>query len=160
VRLTVVAQGETSDATSQECLSWALGGIGVPPGTIATASATYSTSVPSNAIEGSLSLSINWSPGSDTGSLNLTFPTPQSITGIRLGANSDPPTSETYSITEGSSMTSIGTATEMVNGNTMLTVESAIPLNPGSYSTITINVDGNGSWAAINAVSLLTSECP
>jgi hypothetical protein len=57
-------------------------------------------------------------------------------------------------------MTSIGTATEMVNGNTMLTIEPAIPLNPGSYSTITINVNGNGSWAAINAVSLLTSECP
>jgi hypothetical protein len=158
------APSDTSDATpdssSLECPTWALGGIGVPPGTVATASATYMTSVPADAIAGSLSLSTNWCPGSNAGWLNLKFPAPLSITGIRLAANSDPPTSETYSFAEGSSMTPIGTATEMVNGNTALTIEPAIPLKPGSYSSITITVNGGASWVGINGVSLLTSACP
>jgi hypothetical protein len=69
-------------------------------------------------------------------------------------------TAEAHLLVSRSYAPAVGIPSEALNGNTMLTIEPAIPLNPGSYSTITINVDGNGSWAAINGVSLLTSECP
>jgi hypothetical protein len=114
-----------SDSSSDaSCLTWALGGIGVPSGTVATASATYSTDVPSNAIDGDLTT--EWNADGHTGSLTLQFPTPQTITGIRMATTSSPPTEESYIITASGSSTTIGSATEMVNGSATDTIEPAI----------------------------------
>jgi hypothetical protein len=152
------------DSGDAGCLSWALGGIGIPAGTLATASATYSNDVAADAIDRDLSTC--WNAPGYTASLSLTFPMPQSITGIRMAANSSPAASETYTVTPVGSSTMIGSATETVNGNTSVdggppyTIEPAIPVTPGSYAGITINVDGVASWVAINEISLLTSECP
>jgi hypothetical protein len=153
------------------CLSWALGGVGVPAGTVATAA---SGSSPANAIDGNLSTS--WNSGGYTGSISLQFPTPQAITGIRIAAQAGPGTNETYAVMTladaDSGATMIGSATEMVNtgtttemvdaGGTLgtITIEPAIPVTPGAYAGITINVNGMASWVEIVQVSLLTVGCP
>jgi hypothetical protein len=152
------------DSSSADCRSWALGGIGVPTGTVATASTTYSTDVPALAIDGNLATL--WNATNYSGWLSLEFPTPLSITGIRMAASSSPATEETYSVTTLSGSTVIGGATEMVNGNTSIdggppyTIEPAIPITPGTYDGIIINVSESSSWIVINEVSLLTAACP
>jgi len=68
-----------------------------------------------------------------------------------------------------SGATMIGSATEMVSTGTAttemldagtITIEPAIPVTPGTYAGITINVNGMASWVVIDEVSLLTAECP
>jgi hypothetical protein len=153
------APSDGSGTSDGGCLSWALGGIGVPPGTLASASTTYSNDVPALAIDGELTT--DWNATDYTAWLSLQFPTPQTINGIRLAANSSPPTSEIYTVTSaGSSPTTIGSGTEVINGNSGYTIEPAISVTPGTYAAIIINVNGAGSWVAVNEVSLLTSECP
>lgn len=164
---------------STPCLSWSLGGIGVPAGTVATASSTCtapsscsaSSDSPSYAID--RNLSTNWNSGGNTASLSLQFPTPQAITGIRIAAGAYPGTNEAYAVMTladaDSGATTIGSATEMVNTGTAttevldagtITIEPAIPVTPGTYAGITINVNGMASWVVIDDVSLLTAECP
>jgi hypothetical protein len=46
-----------------------------------------------------------------------------------------------------------------VNGTPGYTIEPSISVTPGMYPGLTINVDGNASWAVINEVSLLTTSC-
>jgi hypothetical protein len=152
------------DSSSADCRSWALGGIGVPAGTIATASTTYSTDVPALAIDGNLATL--WNATTYSGWLSLEFPTPLSITGIRMAASSSPATEETYSVTALSGSTVIGGAPEGVDGYTSIdggppyTIEPAIPITPGTYDGIIINVSKSSSWVVINEVSLLTATCP
>jgi len=154
---------DTSDTTGDGsgdagCLAWSLGGIGVPAGTTATASATYSTFAPSNAIDGNLATL--WNAPGPTASLTLHFLKPQAITGIRMAATSSPATMESYTVTASGRPTTIGSGTLMVNGLTPVTIEPAIDVTPGTYSGITIAVNGMASWAVINEVSLLTTTCP
>lgn len=154
----VTADVPVDTSTDAGCLTWALGGIGVPTGTVGTASATYSTDVASNAIDGNLAT--DWNAPSNMASLTLAFPKPQAITGIRMATTSSPATMEAYTVTPSGSSTSIGSATEMVNGNPTPTIEPVISVTPGKYAGITISVNGEASWVVINEVSLVTTDCP
>jgi hypothetical protein len=164
--------GGSSDSGSSGdagCLSWALGGIGVPAGTIVTASTTYQSDVASLAIDGVLAT--EWWASTWTGWLALQFPSPQAITGIRMAALAGPSmgsttATEAYTVTLAGSSTTIGSATETVGGTGPYTIEPAIPVTPGTYSGITINVNagdpnlGVSTSVGINEVSLLTTACP
>ncbi len=161
--------GDAGGAGDAGCLSWALGGIGVPAGTVVTASSTYGSAVASNAIDGVLAT--EWWASTWTGWLALQFPSPQAITGIRMAALAGPsmgsPTaSETYTVTPAGSSTTIGSAAETVNGTGPYTIEPAIPVTPDTYAGITISVNagdpnlGVSTSVGINEVSLLTTGCP
>jgi hypothetical protein len=146
------------DAGPPRCLTWELGGIGVPAGSRATASATFEPYGPENTIDGDI-LTL-WNSASPTGSITLELSRPVSITGIRLAADASPPSDVTYTVLLGP--TEIGRATFRVAGSSsMPMVLPVLPVTPGSYARLTITVDtGSVSWAEITEVSLITPECP
>jgi hypothetical protein len=135
-----------------------LGGIGVPAGTVATASGSYLTQTPEGVITGT-----GWNAGAFSGWIELTFAAPVTLDGIQLVAGADPTATETYTLTgfQGSTSVSLGSWTDTVEGNCQ-----CAPLLPpmlfaaGSYDAIQIAVNGGASWVAINQISLLTSSCP
>lgn len=142
------------------CFSWALGGIGMPPGTIATGSATYQSDVAALAIDGILT--DYWQPGDYSGWLELQFPSPQTIIGIRMAAWCGDVDMVSYTVMSSTS-TTIGGATESVGsvgGAAPYTIEPAISITPGTYTRITINVSDPMNWVKISEVSLLTTACP
>lgn len=138
-----------------------LPGVGVPAGTIATASDVLTvdtTAYPADlAIDGSLAT--QWNSGTVNGWITLTFAAPVAISGIRLHADAQPVTDQTFTITADGSPTPIGTGTTSV----MLTpgaVLPDIPVTPGSYSSITITVDSGESFVGLDEIWLLPSSCP
>jgi hypothetical protein len=154
------SESDSVSSGSGGCLSWALGGIGVPAGTVATASASYGNQLPAQAIDGALTT--DWNSGANSGALTLTFPGPQEMTGIRIAAAASPSTSEVYTVT--SSGVSLASATESVTSGgpptAPPTIEPSITFGPGSYSSLTITIDGESSWVEVAEVSILTSQCP
>lgn len=142
------------------CSTTVLGGIGIPMGSVATADRSYGAQTPDLAIDGRGDTL--WNSGKSSGSLRITFPVPQTITGIRLGATASPASSETYAVYGYSSTLPvtgalIGTLTANVNGDTLV---PPISVTPGTYSAILITVDTSSSWVAVLDVSLLTTACP
>jgi hypothetical protein len=145
--------------TDAGCQSVDLPEIGVPTGTVATASTFLdSTNVPGGAIDGNLNL--QWGAGTNTGWLTLTFPTPIMVSAIRIHANALPVTSEIYSI-------STSTSTVPLGGGTFVIPEwpgrvlPDIQVTPGLYSNLTITVNGGASWVGINELWVLSAPaCP
>jgi hypothetical protein len=136
----------------------ALGGIGVPAGTVVTASGSYSTQTPEGVITGT-----GWNAGAFSGWIELTFAAPVTLNGIQLVAGASPTATETYTLTgfQGGTPVSLGSWTDTVEGN----CQCSVLLPPmlfaaGSYDAIQVNVNGGASWVAINQISLLTSVCP
>jgi hypothetical protein len=135
-----------------------LGGIGIPSGSVASASSSYSTNTPNLAIDGDLST--YWNAGGYSGSITVTFPSAQTIDGLRIAATASPATNETYSVygIQGASSTLIGSATLSVPQG--INILPAIMLTAGTYDGIEVQVNGMSSWVAIAEMSLLTSGCP
>jgi hypothetical protein len=149
--------GDTGGTTPTACSSSALGGIGMPEGTVVSASATYSTYVPDKVIDGELGR--GWNSGSNSGWLRFDFPKAIAITGLHVAANASPTTDETFVITDSVLGTTIGTATRRVLAGATGALLDPIPVTPGSYSSITITMNATASWVEISEVSLLTAEC-
>ena len=140
------------------CRNWALGGIGIPAGTVPSASTSYGTTLPIHAIDGDVTT--GWNATTYTGWLRLEFPAPTYLSGVRLLAFASPSTSETYTINADLLTSPIGSATRTVYSGTTGTILDPIAVTPGTYSSITITINGGSSWVDIGEVSLLTPTCP
>lgn len=156
----VVDAFDAADApeTGWPCKTWSLGGIGMPPGTVATASTSYTTYTPNLAIDGDLTT--NWNASDYTAWLQLVFPSAMAITGIHFAAQASPATNTDYTITALGSSTVIGSATYDVTPTQTTVVEPPISVTPGTYNGIVITVNGEASWVVLAEVSLTTAECP
>jgi hypothetical protein len=151
---------ESSDDAGSDagCRNWELGGVGVPPGT--TVAASVEQLPAAMAIDGDLKT--HWL-GDYSAWLELRFPMPVFLNGLRLAAYASPAASESYTITSVASGATIGSATLAVPATadvTKPTVLPAIPVTPGSYAGIRISVNGGASWVNLHEVSLLTERCP
>lgn len=140
------------------CSAGPLGGIGIPAGTVATASASYAPSTPDGAIDGSLSTA--WNSGGYSGWLKLQFPKPTALTAVHIQAGAKPTTNVTYTI-GADSQTAIGSGTrQVVAGSATGSMLEPITVTPGTYSSLTITINGGASWVQINELALLNVECP
>jgi len=149
--------GHSDGAVVDGCVSGDLAGTGVPAGTIATASAfSAADATADKAIDGDTTT--RWNAGDHTGWITLTFPAPVAISGLRLHVHASPETTESYTVTSSSSTTAIGSATADVTLQPGLVLPD-IFVPPGSYSDITITVNGGASWVAIDAIWLLPFAC-
>jgi len=136
----------------------ALGGVGLPEGTTASATTSYETNTPDLAIDGDPST--YWNAGATTGSLTLTFPSPQTFSGVKLDVTALPACAETYAITgfQNDVPIAIGQSTQNVpQGSTVL---QTIGVTIGTYDAIEIDVSSTQSWVAIGDVALVTEACP
>lgn len=135
-----------------------LGGIGIPAGTVASASGSYMTQVASLAIDGNPAT--YWNGGNTLESLTLTFPAAETFSGVAIIASASPASSETYTITghQAGVLMNLGMATLSVP--TTETVLPSIGVTPGSYTDITLHVSSTDSWVAIAEVTLTTAHCP
>jgi len=149
---------DSGSVQSTNCSTSDLGGLGIPSGTVASASGNSAQSLASNAIDGVLTTP--WNSGTYSGWLRLDFPAPVAMTGIRIAAAATPTASETYTITADGSSTPIGSATRQVTSGVLVVKLDAIPVTPGTYSSITVTVKGGLSWVQIQEISLVTSDCP
>jgi hypothetical protein len=141
------------------CSSSPLGGIGIPAGTVATANASYAPScTPDLAIDGVMTT--GWNSGGFSGWLKLQFPKPTAITAVHIVAGAKPTTNENYTITSDSQAT-IGLGTrQVVSGPDTGSMLDPIYVSPGTYSSITITVNGSDSWVQILELSLINEQCP
>ncbi len=135
-----------------------LGGVGVPAGSTASATTSYSTSTPNLAIDGDTTT--YWNAGATTGSLTVTFPSATTFDGVHLECAALPASSETFTITGYQSGTpaQIGTSTQTVAQG--VSALAPISVTAGAYDAIKIDVTSSQSWVAIAEVSLLTTYCP
>jgi hypothetical protein len=141
-----------------KCSTGPLGGLGIPAGTVASTSGSYLTNTPEMAIDGVLSTA--WNSGGFSGWLQFHFPKPTAITAIRIHASAKPTTNEIYTITT-DFQKPIGTATRQVLADTVAGITlDPIPVTPGTYSDITITVNGGASWVQIHELSLINDDCP
>ena len=154
------AAADAPTVDSGACSPGPLGGVGVPSGSIATASAVYLMEIASHAIDADLVS--RWTPGASTGWLRVDFSTPQMIDGLRLAASGG--ATEQFIVTAGSDPTPIGAATinvpSIASDSLPRQALPAIPVTPGTYTSITITIDAGTSWAEIAELSLLTPSCP
>ncbi len=135
-----------------------LGGIGIPTGTVASASGMTAGQTPSLAIDGNIQTF--WNGGGMLESLTLTFPTAQTISGVAISASASPTSSETYTITgtEAGILKNLGMVS--VNVPATNTILPAIPVTPGTYTDITFHVTAVSSPVIISEVTLVTPHCP
>jgi hypothetical protein len=163
------AETDSADDVIDETATWldagcstadsGLGGIGIPSGTIATATTSYSTYTPDQAIDGNMSTV--WDSGGYTGSLTLTFPSPVALDGVHVAADASPATTETYSIYGyvGTVATLIGTFTPSVSTSPPWQLPP-MSVTPGTYDAIRLDVNGMTSWVEIHEISIETTGCP
>jgi hypothetical protein len=145
--------------TDGGCQGVDLSGVGVPTGTVATASNSLdSANVPGGAIDGDLG--VQWGSGTTTAWLKLTFLAPTMVSAIRIHASALPVTSETYSISTSTSTSPLGSGAFEVPewpGRVLPDIQ----ITPGLYSDLTITVNGGASWVGINELWLLAAPaCP
>ncbi len=136
----------------------ALGGIGLPAGTTATATTSYDVNTPDQAVDGNLST--YWNAGATTGSITITFPSGQTFDAVRIGATALPTSDETYTITgyQDQVQVQIGQSTETAQqGSSIL---APIAVTPATYDAIRIDITSTQSWVAITDVALVTQLCP
>jgi hypothetical protein len=135
----------------------ALGGVGVPAGSTASASGSYN-STPADAIDGNLGTV--WNSGGFTGTITVSFPTPQTLDGVKLYMNALPTTDETLTVygIQDVQTTQLVQSTQNVssNGTTLTTI--SIP--NAAYDGIRIDFQGNASWVAVNEIAFATTYCP
>lgn len=146
-------------ADAGACLSWALGGVGLPAGTTVTSPA--SASPVTQAIDGDLTT--GWNGGDYVGSITFSFPAPTAIGGVAIAAGSSPDTNEDYTVLAEDGTTVLGTGTFAVRGVATGAPSprvGAIALTPGTHTSITMQVRGHASWVYIAEASLTTAACP
>jgi hypothetical protein len=150
-----VAIDAGTHATDAGCQGVDLPGTGVPDGTIATANNSLdSVSGPDRAIDENLLT--DWTPGTPTGWLTLTFPSPIMISAIRIHGDALPVNNEIFTISTSTSTVPLGSATYSVPlwpG----AVLPDIPITPGMYSNITVTMNAGSSWASIIAIWMLSA---
>jgi hypothetical protein len=145
--------------TDAGCQGVALSGIGVPAGTVATAS-TFSDpeDAPAMAIDGDLTN--EWDTGTYTGWITLTFPAPTMISAVRIHADALPATNEIFTLSTSSSVTPLGSATVFID-RAPGTLLPDIQIPPALYSDITLTVNAGASWVGVNEIWLLPAPaCP
>jgi hypothetical protein len=134
-------------------------GIGVPPGTVVTVSTADATDPASNAIDGDIS--DEWSPGTVTGWITLTFPTPVMIGAVRIHADAMPVSNEIFTLSTSTSTVPLASIMAEIMLMPVGTLLPEIRIPPGLYSDLTITVNAGASWVGINEIWLLpTSTCP
>lgn len=135
-----------------------LGGIGTPTGTTATATSSYQSNVAGLVVD--LDPGSYWNAGGTSGSITITFPKPQLVSGVRIATIASPASSESYTVyaISGSVASQIGTGSFNVPQG--LTVNPTISVPPGTFDGIRIDVSSSPSWAAIAEVSIVTPLCP
>lgn len=147
------------DAFDAGCsqLDAGMGGIGIPANSTATGG-SYQSNTPDKAIDGDLGT--YWNAGGYAGSITITFPSPQTFSGIRIASVASPGSSESYTITgyQNNTPQMIGAATVQVPAG--VSIVAPISVTPGAYDQIRIDVTAGSSWAAMAEVSLLTQYCP
>jgi len=133
-------------------------GIGVPIGTVTSASSADDTDPSTNAIDGDVV--DEWSSGTTTGWITLTFPTPTMIGAIRFHADAKPVNNEIFTISTSTSTVPLASFTAMIPMEPgILLPEIRIP--PGLYQDLTITVNAGSSWVGINEIWVFpTSTCP
>lgn len=136
----------------------ALGGIGVPAGSTASATTTYASQTPDLAVDGDEGT--YWNSGGFAGSITVKFPAPVTFDGVKLFVSALPTTSETYTVygIQDANVNPLAQSTQTAqqSGGALQTI--AIPND--AYDGIRIDVDGNQSWVAINEIALVTAYCP
>jgi hypothetical protein len=157
-----VAMDVSTDAPMIPCATsnFGMGGIDIPAGTIATATASATGSPPSLAVDGDITTA--WTAPSMSGAITLTFPSPVTFDGIRFAASAGPPDDVTYSITGVVSgfSSQIGMATIYVPQPEIATILQPISVTPGTYSAVTIAGTASSTWISINEIALITASCP
>jgi hypothetical protein len=93
------------------------------------------------------------------GRLKLQFPKPTIISAIHIHASASPTSNETYTITA-DAVATIGSATRRVVAGTAGSTLEPIPVIPGTYSAITITVNGGSSWVQIFELTFINDACP
>jgi len=135
----------------------ALGGIGIPAGSTASASGSYN-STPNDAVDGNLGTV--WNSGGFTGSITITFSSPQTFDGVKLFMNALPTTDETLTVygIQDTQTTQLAQSTQNVTQNG--TALSTIAIPNAAYDGLRIDFQGNASWVAVNDIGLATTYCP
>lgn len=125
----------------------------IPKGTIATANKSYYNSPPQNAIDGRTGTP--WNPGTNSGTIDFTFPYAVSIKGIKIAADALPANYEVYTIygLQKDKWIQIAKATRYVPNQS--TILDTIPVTAGLYDGIIISTDSPYSWVGINEVILV-----
>ena len=159
-------------ATDAGCQGVDLPGIGVPAGTVVTASSTLTsiygpdasivdagfTYTADRVIDGDVTT--EWISGAYGAWITLTFPAPTMVSAIRIHADALPVTSEIYSVSTSTLAAPLGSATYPVP----LSPGSVLPdiqITPGMYSNLTLTVAGGASWVGIDEIWLLAApDCP
>lgn len=135
-----------------------LGGIGVPPGSVASATTTYDTDAPSLAIDGDEGT--YWNAGGPSGSLTVTFPAPVTFDGVRLYVVAVPSTSETFTVYGIQDDVTIELAQSTANVQQGGFEVPVIAVPNAAYDGVRIDIDGGQSWAALAEITLVTTACP
>jgi hypothetical protein len=145
------------DGPGDVCEEGVISGVGVPPGTVATASTSRSGDTPDHAIDGTLTT--QWNAAMPTGWIEFAFSQPTTIGAVRIRAHALPASSETYTVTTGDGTTTLGSVTAQVDTNPNGTVLPDITIPIAAYSTIRITGDGGASWLAVDEIWLLAAPC-
>ena len=151
--------GAVGTMSVQTCDGVPPSGIGVPAGTVTTASAADDTDPAANAIDGDIV--DEWSTGTTSGWITLTFPAPVMIGAIRIHADAKPANNEIFTVSTSTSTVPLAslTATIMTAPTGTLLPEVEIP--PGLYRDITLTVNAGSSWVGVNEIWLLpAATCP
>ncbi|SYX81659.1 fibronectin type III domain-containing protein [Paenibacillus alvei] len=143
-------------ATSAYGESVKMQGNSFPSGTIATASSVYSSYIPANVID--KDLNTRWNASTYQATLQLDFPRELNISALQLAAVATPTTDEKYTVFgfKNGLWTQISepTVRNVLAQNTPVVLEP-IPVKPGNYDAIKINIDGRNSWVAINEITYI-----
>ncbi|HSY42060.1 MAG TPA: hypothetical protein VLA79_21140 [Polyangia bacterium] len=159
-------------ATDAGCQGVDLPGIGVPAGTVVTASSSLTSIYGPDAsiidagftygadrvIDGDITT--EWISGAYGAWITLTFPAPVMVSAIRVHADALPVTTEIYSVSTSTLAAPLGSATYPVTLSPG-TVLPDIQITPGMYSNLTLTVSGGASWVGIDEIWLLAApDCP
>ncbi|EFM10798.1 coagulation factor 5/8 type domain protein [Paenibacillus curdlanolyticus YK9] len=150
-----------ASATGTQQTVQGMQGTTPPTGTVITGTSFPGTPA-SNTIDGNL-LSY-WSPGNSDGILELTFPSPVSLSGVQIAAFASPSSDENftlYGLKQGEWTQINTTVSRHVEWNSSFqpTILEPIAVSPDSYDGIRVEVATNsGSWASISEITLTTAE--
>jgi len=133
-------------------------GIGVPPGTVVTASTANDTDPATNVIDGDIV--DEWNAGTVSGWITLTFPAPTMIAAVRIHADALPVTNEMFTLSTSTSTVPLASfSAEVMTVPGTFLPEVRIP--PALYSDLTIMVNAGASWVGVNEIWVLpASTCP
>jgi hypothetical protein len=150
--------GGSGTTTIETCTGVAPSGIGVPAGTVVTVSTADDTDPATNAIDGDIV--DEWSTGTVTGWITLTFPAPVMIGAVLMHADAKPANNEMFTLSTSTSTIPLASfSAQVLMAPGTLLPEIRIP--PALYSDITITVNAGASWVGINEIWLLPAPtCP